>query len=236
MSYSQNWVENQPTTGTLANTIWQYWQNNQIAIRERIDGLFGTTSSGSWATATNYQAASFDMRGSSTPRIFGGATNWGVTANDGVTDNFVVANNGAVQITGSLTVLGGTLTGISSFVTASTFSAAVAISGAQSRGVPYNNGSVTGATAINLNNGNNQHMTLTGNATLTFSNAIAGSVTMLKIKQDATGSRVPSLSGVVWFGGAAPTWTTTANYSDFISLYYDGTNLIGFVSGLGVNA
>ncbi len=74
------------------------------------------------------------------------------------------------------------------------------------------------AYAINLANGNVHSLTMTGNVTLSFSNVPAGtnccSVTLFLI-QDGTGSRIPTFPGsVIWPGGSAPTFTTTAGHVD----------------------
>ncbi len=74
------------------------------------------------------------------------------------------------------------------------------------------------AYAINLANGNVHSLTMTGNVTLSFSNVPAGtnccSVTLFLI-QDGTGSRIPTFPGsVIWPGGSAPTFTTTALHVD----------------------
>ncbi|MBB6500846.1 hypothetical protein [Pedobacter cryoconitis] len=70
-------------------------------------------------------------------------------------------------------------------------------------------------------------VTLTGNSTLTITNAIAGMYGLIKVKQDATGSRtltLPTGSKVINGGGGLVTLTTTANAIDVLSYFYDGTN------------
>ena len=80
--------------------------------------------------------------------------------------------------------------------------------------------SATGATTLNLNNGNVFNLTLTGNATFTVSNATSGRACSFTIylKQDATGSRTVTWpSGTKWSGGA-PTLSTAANAVDIVVL------------------
>ena len=96
----------------------------------------------------------------------------------------------------------------------------------------------TGATTLDLVNGNEFFLTLTGNITLTFSNPPAtgkvGNFT-LKTKQDATGSRTITWPGSVdWAGGTAPTISTAANAVDFFTFHTDdaGTIWYGFNPGL----
>ncbi|MEO7905186.1 MAG: hypothetical protein ABIR91_05345 [Candidatus Saccharimonadales bacterium] len=71
----------------------------------------------------------------------------------------------------------------------------------------------TGATTLNLANGNVFNMTLTGNATLSFSGATVGRACAfsLYLRQDATGGRTTTWPASVKWSGGAPTLTTTAN-------------------------
>lgn len=94
---------------------------------------------------------------------------------------------------------------------------------------------------INLEEGNVHDITLTANATLTFSNppstGKAGSFTLI-IKQDGTGSRsITWPASVNWEGGSAPILTTTSSAVDiFVFITTDGgTTWYGFVSGLDMS-
>lgn len=87
-----------------------------------------------------------------------------------------------------------------------------------------------GTTTINWNNGVGQNIGIgtSQGAYIAFthpSNSNYASLN-LRIKQDATGSRVVSFwpATVLWAGGTAPTLTTTANKSDIISCKWNGTN------------
>ena len=86
----------------------------------------------------------------------------------------------------------------------------------QSKITPYT--LTDGATvAVDWNNSVNQQVTMAGNRTFTFSNGVAGSFYILKIVQDATGSRLATFpASVEWAGGSAPTLTTTASRVDII--------------------
>jgi len=93
----------------------------------------------------------------------------------------------------------------------------------------------SGATSIDLNNGNVFNVTLTGSATLSFANAISGKATSftLYLKQDGTGSRTVTWpSGTKWSGGA-PTLSTGANAVDILVLESldGGTNWYASVVG-----
>ena len=73
----------------------------------------------------------------------------------------------------------------------------------------------------------NATVTLGGNRTLAFSNAVAGATGVLIVRQDATGGRtlaLPSGSKVVNSGAGAWTPTVGASKIDILSFIYDGTN------------
>ncbi len=80
------------------------------------------------------------------------------------------------------------------------------------------NATATGATTLNLANGNVFNLTLTGNVTFTFSGATSGKACAFSvyIKQDATGGRTVTWPTVKWAGGSAPTLTTSANAIDVL--------------------
>ena len=61
---------------------------------------------------------------------------------------------------------------------------------------------------------------------MAFTNPSKPSNLLLKIVQDATGSRTVTAwdTDIKWAGGTAPTLTTTANGIDIISCYFDGTS------------
>ena len=80
------------------------------------------------------------------------------------------------------------------------------------------------------NNGNVQEITLTGNATATLSNGLAGGRYTLVAKQDGTGGRILNWpSSVKWVGGVSPssTMATSASAVNTFTLTYDGTNYEG---------
>ena len=70
-------------------------------------------------------------------------------------------------------------------------------------------------------------VTLTGNATLSITNELAGMYGLIRVTQDATGSRIltlPAGSKVINGGGGAVALTTTAGATDVLSYFYDGTS------------
>lgn len=93
------------------------------------------------------------------------------------------------------------------------------------------NGNSGTAATIDWRLGNKQKITLTGNATLTFTNPEGQCNLILKIIQDATGNRIVTWdSDVKWAGAIAPTLSTGANKTDIAAFYYDGTNYFGVLS------
>lgn len=94
-----------------------------------------------------------------------------------------------------------------------------------------------GATpSIDLADGNVHDLTLTANATITFTGSTASVACgfTLILRQDGTGSRTVTWpASVDWPGGTAPTLTAAASSVDvFAFLTVDnGTTWLGFVSG-----
>lgn len=90
------------------------------------------------------------------------------------------------------------------------------------------NGNSSTADTIDWALSNKQKSTLTGNCTFTFTAPAGPCSLILKLVQDATGSRTVTWPATVhWSGGTAPTLTTTASNVDIITFYYDGTTYFG---------
>lgn len=92
----------------------------------------------------------------------------------------------------------------------------------------------SGANAIvDYSKANNLNLILTNNSTVVFSNPLAGNVYILKLIQDATGSRTVTWPlNVKWNGGTVPTLSTAPGSIDIASFYYDGVDYFGTI-GLG---
>ena len=75
-------------------------------------------------------------------------------------------------------------------------------------------------------------VTLAGNRTLDNpTNMVDGGTYILRVIQDATGSRTLAYgAGYKWVGGVAPVLTTTANAVDIITFVSDGTSMFGVIS------
>jgi len=87
----------------------------------------------------------------------------------------------------------------------------------------YDNGVVSANATIDWANGNDQKITLGASITLTFSNMGVGHK-QLKVIQDATGGRIPTLPAGKWPGGTAGSFSTAAGAEDILSVYYDGAS------------
>ncbi len=95
--------------------------------------------------------------------------------------------------------------------------------------------SATDASTITFNidtDGGMQSVTLGGNRTLAIT-CTNNRAFVLILKQDGTGTRVPTwFSGISWAGGSAPTLTTTANKTDTFGFIRTGSGAyLGFVIG-----
>lgn len=86
------------------------------------------------------------------------------------------------------------------------------------------------AVTFNWNDGNIQTVTMTGNATFTFSNPQSGASYQIIITQDATGSRTITWPTIKWESGSAPSLTGTANSRDIVTLTYDGSSYYGVIA------
>ncbi len=87
----------------------------------------------------------------------------------------------------------------------------------------------TGTTeTLNFASQTPQSITLDNNCTLSFTGATTGGSYLIKIIQDATGSRLITWPAAVkWPSGTAPTLSTGANKVDIVTLFFDGTDYFG---------
>jgi hypothetical protein len=93
----------------------------------------------------------------------------------------------------------------------------------------YAFGNATGTITPNISLGAIQTMTLTGNITLNaITNIQTGQSMTLILTQDATGSR--TLTSTWKYAGGSKTLSTTANTTDIISVFYDGTTYYAVLS------
>lgn len=120
----------------------------------------------------------------------------------------------------------------------------VSIQGSQLGTPIYDAGNSGTSKAINLDNGDQQKVTLTGNVTFSFSNVVAGRTYLLYLVQDAVGGRTctfPTTAPAVRISFNAnlgtPTLDTNANRLTIISMTaYTSGIIAASVVATGVNA
>ncbi|MFM2123685.1 MAG: hypothetical protein RL328_136 [Acidobacteriota bacterium] len=118
----------------------------------------------------------------------------------------------------------------SAWLTDTTFHSTAAVQNGQP-GI-YDAGNSGTSLAINWANSPIQKVTMTGNCTFTFSNAIAGGTYTLILVQNGTGGYSPTLTGFD-FGDNAPVYNTGANKKNVVSALYDGTEYLAAFSVKG---
>jgi hypothetical protein len=123
-----------------------------------------------------------------------------------------------------------TLSDLAKTVGDQTFTNDVVVSETLRLDAEYDNGTVTGATAIVWGNGNFQKVTIGASLTLSFTAPASPATLRLKIVQSAA-SWTTTLPTILWPRGSAPTISTTLGAIDIISIYYDGTSYYGSFAG-----
>lgn len=238
MPFTDTWDETSPNGAVVsANTLDTIIKNEvKRAVRERMESLLGIAD---FTTRFPMSADAFRMSGAANPYIIGGTASWAVRSNDGLNDNIKVTDAGVATIRAGLVITTGGLTVTAGGITVTagtTLTKNLDVGAAQARIIEHALGNITGATALNWNNSNNQAGTLTGSVTFTFSNPIAGCWYQLRLTQGGAGSyTVTWPANVKWQNGAAPTLTTTVGYTDMIALYYNGTNYLAALVGVNWN-
>lgn len=97
----------------------------------------------------------------------------------------------------------------------------------------FGTATLTDAASIswNLNDAQVAKVTLAGNRTLSNpTNMVDGGTYILRVIQDATGSRTLAYDTAYKWSGGAPTLTTTANAIDIITFTSDGTYMYGIIN------
>jgi hypothetical protein len=86
------------------------------------------------------------------------------------------------------------------------------------------------AAAVTIDGANGQIQTvgaLTGAITLSWANIVPGVTYRLKLVQDATGTRVATLTGGSTTWKVSGSQSTTASYVDWLTFWFDGTTYWG---------
>lgn len=142
----------------------------------------------------------------------------------------------ATKITNTAVTLSDTQTisGNKTFSGSNTFSGVTTFAGAVKQTLTSDSDGAT--VTFDMNVTNLHTVTLGGNRTLALSNTSAGQVFLIRLVQDATGSRtVTWFSTIKWAGGSAPTLTTTANKADtFGFICTSSGNYDGYIVGQNI--
>ncbi len=93
----------------------------------------------------------------------------------------------------------------------------------------FDNGNSGTAKTIDWKSGNKQKITLTGDATIAFSNPYGVCNLILRCIEDGTARTISWDSNIKW-SGSAPTFTGTVNKWYVLSFYFDGSSYSGFYS------
>ena len=186
-----------------------------IGVQTNITEL-GTVTTGLWnaSLVTGTYGGTGVNNGASTITIGGSHTLSGA-----FTSTFTFTNTTSVTFPTTGTLVNSAVTTLSSLASVGTITTGSWSAVMQDYTETNTASSQSSTYAINLASGNVFSLTQTGNVTLSFSNVPAAgcvSITLFLI-QDGTGSRIPSFPGsVIWNGGTAPTFTTTANHVDIV--------------------
>ena len=92
----------------------------------------------------------------------------------------------------------------------------------------FDNGASGAVPTIDWNVGQKQRITLTANATVSFTDPLGPANLLLKLIQDGSGNRDITWPGsVLWPGGNAPNLSNPGGSVDIVTFYFDGTNYYG---------
>jgi hypothetical protein len=218
------WARLQPT---VAGQVLQYdgtdslWTTLSLAASSITSGTLGVTRGGTGiaSAAANGQV------------LIGTGAGYALSTLTG-TANQIIVTNGSGTITLSTPQSIGT-TSTPQFAklalgTGAHASALLYLSGGTHSALINDNGNCGAADTFNLALGNIQKTTLDNNCVISFSNPTAGTIYVIQVVQDGTGSRTVTWPTILWNGAGAPTLSTGAADVDLIWLFYDGTSYYGW--------
>ncbi len=159
------------------------------------------------------------------------ATDQLLAVRSATTDVLVTPGTSAAINTGTSGTKVPLLDGVNTWSGKQTTSAGIYQSGGAIESIVYSNGASGASKAINLDNGNIQSVSITGAVAITQTTPTHPGAYTLLVTQDGSG-HIYSLSGIIWPGGVAPTYSTAAGKKDAFHIIYDGSVYWGFVSGI----
>lgn len=188
--------------------------------------VFRSEGSGAWRCMSYMRADGTALIGPAAGTTFATLTVQGAATFSVLT----VTNRASISslaVAGATTLSALTVLGAATFTTVEVLKTAVF-------DAEVSRGTFSTTTTIDWRSGNKQTVVLGASLTFNFTAPPGTANLVLRLVQDATGSRNPGWPAtVLWPGGTEPTWSTAGGSVDVVSLYYNGTSyfsagLIGF--------
>lgn len=240
--FNVDWNRATPSGSAPANTVHTELRNLEWAVEERMNALLGITDWDTQNDDAGIEIARLLLKKIAASYIVGGSTSLAFRNNANNANNVLIEDDGDVTLRKDLAIIGKivaalvidhNLTHNAGFL--ATFKSRISVEDTQAGIKRKHKGNATGAVTIDWNESNNQAFDMVGNATFSQTNMQAGSWYVLELKQDAIGGRTGLFTGVEWSDGAAPILTTVNGRTDFLTFYYNGTTIAGFVVGQNHN-
>ena len=227
-------------TATLATDATSITVSANNTADETVYPLFVDGATGSQGAETDTGLTYNPSTGLLTATAFAGGLTGNVTGNaSGTALTVTQAAQSAITSVGTLTsvvVADGGNIGSASDTDAISIASTGAVTFSKATKPALKSNSDASTVTFDVNEANVHTVTLGANRVFAISNETAGQKFMIRILQDATGSRtVTWFSTIKWAGGSAPTLTTTANKADLVGFLVTGTDTYdGFVIGQNI--
>lgn len=201
-----------------------------------VAAFLATPSSANLITAVTDETGSGALVFGTSPTIaspaFSGTTSGTFTLGGSITFPVNVTQNAATQTLTNKTITAPVIDLISTATNTS-----LQLNSGTYQNIQTYTPTAAGTATLDLSKGNIHHITMpAGNITIALSNGTAGQCFIVRILQDATGSRtVTWFTTIKWAGGSAPTLTTTASKADTMGFEITGSSTYdGFVVGQNI--